>query len=274
MHGALRLGKAAARMGTRRGIFMVPVSPTRFPIQPTICAVRCLQLRYSSTEHTPSPEEANEEDPLSPGETLLYRETQQFTVRMMLGVSGVNFLYWGSQVVNSIVYKGVVVQGIDLGGDPMWSLVGSFATGLIVFFTRSYAHHSVYQAYESEDGGRIGFQMHTVLGYPGRKFEVSRGKARFITPVNALTRSAEEEQAADKKTGFVGSLMKTSMIPVTVEGFDGNVLFDESGSYYNKDRLVELLTIEKVTVEQQTAVSKDTRMEWKNSLKKGKKARK
>ncbi|KAJ1406547.1 hypothetical protein B484DRAFT_404116, partial [Ochromonadaceae sp. CCMP2298] len=115
MHGALRLGKAAARMGTRRGIFMVP--------------------------------EANEEDPLSPGETLLYRETQQFTVRMMLGVSGVNFLYWGSQVVNSIVYKGVVVQGIDLGGDPMWSLVGSFATGLIVFFTRSYAHHSVYQAY-------------------------------------------------------------------------------------------------------------------------------
>jgi hypothetical protein len=97
MQGALRLGKAAARVGSRRDLCMA-MSPSRFLFtsQPSNVRPICLQVRYSSTNESPvaSPakEEEGEDDPLNPGETLLYRETQQFTVRMMLGVSGVNFL--------------------------------------------------------------------------------------------------------------------------------------------------------------------------------------
>ncbi|RYY83652.1 hypothetical protein EON63_10780 [archaeon] len=56
---------------------------------------------------------------------------------------------------------------IDLGGDPSWSYLGLAATGLFVYFTRHFAHQTVYQSYLSADGKRMGFQVHNLFGSPG-----------------------------------------------------------------------------------------------------------
>mmetsp|Transcript_10212 Transcript_10212/g.16762 ORF Transcript_10212/g.16762 Transcript_10212/m.16762 type:complete len:265 (-) Transcript_10212:341-1135(-) len=233
-----------------------------------ISAQRLVFFSSTSDARPPGPPPSIDDEYLNPGEKLLYRETQQFTVRMMLGVSGVNFLYWGSQIANCIFYRGIVIEGIDLGGDPTWAMVGSFATGLFVFFSRSYAHHSVFQCYESQDGERLGFQMHTILGRPGRKIEVGLGKARFISPPTALL---EGKEIAEEKANqsVVSSLLKTSMIPVSIDGFEGNALFDEGGKYYDKHRLVELLS--KPINEIRGVDEKDSRTAWKKQVSKSRK---
>lgn len=155
----------------------------------------------------------------------------------------------------------MIVEGINLAGDPFLAYFGTFATGFIAYFGRSYAHHSIYQCYETADSKRIGFQVHTIFGYPGRKFEVNTGNARFIRQLNALTASTDELKAADSKSGILDSMLKTSLIPVVVDGIDGNLLIDQNGKFYNKERLVELLQESKRVIKD--TEGKLARTEWK-----------
>lgn len=166
--------------------------------------------------------------------------------------------YWGSHLVHYAMYKDVVVQGINIAGDPMWGSFGAFATGFFLYFARTFAHHSIFQCYETADHKRIGFQMHTMFGHPGRKFEVSIGNARFISRNNGMTRSAEEEEAVNG--GVFRKILSTSLVPVVVNGFKGNALFDAEGKFYNKERLVSLLLEPQVL---KVAEPKDTRQDWK-----------
>ena len=79
--------------------------------------------------------------------------------------------YWSYYLTNVYVNQGtVIVQGINFG-DPAWGALGAFGTGFIFYMTYEYARHAAYYVYETEDGQRLGFQMHTVLGYPGRKMK-------------------------------------------------------------------------------------------------------
>lgn len=79
--------------------------------------------------------------------------------------------YWGSHLLHSLMHKGEVVHGINLSIEPWWGLVGTFFTFMIAFLARSYAHGAIIQAYESADGKRLGFQLHNMAGFPGRKIE-------------------------------------------------------------------------------------------------------
>lgn len=139
------------------------------------------------------------------------------------------------------MYKNVVVQGISLAGDPMWGSFGLLCTGGFLWFTKSYANHTAYQCYQTADGKRIGFQTHTMLGKPGRRFEVNVGNAKFLQRVNDITRThAEREAYAAKNSGIVNKVMSTSYVPASVKGFQGNLLLDSEGTFYNKDRLISL----------------------------------
>lgn len=118
----------------------------------------------------------------------------------------------------------------------MWGYFGVAATGLIVYFTRHFAHHVVYQSYLTGDGKRVGFQVHNILGNPGRKFEVSIGNAKFLSPNTALV-----ENAGNKS--FIKNLFNSSLIPLRVEGVQGNVLVDKEGLAQEPAiKLIEILS--------------------------------
>jgi hypothetical protein len=155
------------------------------------------------------------------------------------------------------------VNGIDLAGtNPMWGYFGIAATGLIVYFTRHFAHHVVYQSYLTPDKKRIGFQVHNILGNPGRKFEVSVGKAKFLSPNTALV-----DNAANKS--FVKNLFNSSLIPLRVEGIEGNVLVDREG--LAQEPAVKLIEILSKGQESQVE-SKEQRLEhWKRGNSKAQK---
>lgn len=100
------------------------------------------------------------------GNKIFYdsNNSHKLTVKLMFGSGCFNFFYWSYYLTTSFAYKDVVIQGVDLGGDPRWGYFGAFATGLIFYATRQFAHHTVRLAYESSDCQRIGFEMHNILG--------------------------------------------------------------------------------------------------------------
>ena len=139
---------------------------------------------------------------------MLYAGSSSFTVRAMFAAGCVNMLvrfekytnpdhlcqlskhlcqfdlfyrlqYWSHHLVNCIVYKDVIIQGIDLGGQPYWTAFGYLGTGLIFYCNREYATHAAHSVYESADGKRIGFQMYNMVGLPGRRIEATIGNVRL-----------------------------------------------------------------------------------------------
>jgi hypothetical protein len=161
------------------------------------------------------------------GNRILYEGTQEMTARLMFSASCFNIIYWTYYSVSAYYYQGVVLHGIEMGGDPRWGLAGAFGTGLMLYFTKEFAHHAARQAYETADGKRIGFVMHNILGGRGKKVEVHIGNARII----------------NRKASTFGA----SLIPVRVKGLGKNVLIDDKGSFYDQDRLFDLLGQGRVT---------------------------
>lgn len=123
---------------------------------------------------------------------------------------------------------------INLGGDPTWGYYGLAATAAFLYCSRRFAHQTVYQAYLSADKRRLGFQMHNVFGEPGRKIEVSLGKARFTDPKMTAERVLSEE-------GMKSYIGNSSLVPVQVEGISGNVLLDKDGLKQHNQKLMHLL---------------------------------
>ena len=149
------------------------------------------------------------------GNRVLYHMSQELTCRVMLSASFFNLFYWSYYLATCAYYKDVVVNGIDLGGDPRWGFVGAFGTGLMFYVSQQYSHHTVSSCYETTDGERLGFQMHNVFGQPGRRIECRIGNASMLDPTNS------------KKT-----TLGSSYVPLRIKGVDRNVLVDETGNYF------------------------------------------
>jgi hypothetical protein len=142
--------------------------------------------------------------------------------------------------VHYFVYKDVVIEGIALKGDPVWGAIGMVASVGLLWVTRRYAHQTAFQVYETADGKRLGFQMHDMVGRPGRRVEVSVGNVHFLNKTNDITRSEAEQEAAEAKAGVFNKIAGTSHVPIFVKGMGGNVLIDSEGKFYDKERLVAL----------------------------------
>ena len=217
---------------------------------------------FSSTKKSPEIDPIKEENskrtPMSAaGEKLLYEGPQTFQIRMMFGVGCVNVLYWTYYMSTCYLYKDVVHHGIAFGGDPSWGYIGMAGTVIIFYCTREYSQHAAYYAYETADGKRLGFQLHTMLGFPGRKIEASIGNVRLANTMS--------------------SGMGSSFIPLRVEGVGKNVLIDRDCTYYANGRLMELLKVGnssrggvrsndgegKTMISSRMLDSKEHRIEWK-----------
>lgn len=156
----------------------------------------------------------------------------------------------------------------------MWLSLGGVMTSAMFYLTRKYSHHCVHQCYLTADGQRIGFQTLNMFGYPGRKVEVSINNAKAFSRTNmeaVLKRKQEqrlkleaareafangtgppvtedgspvEENLLQRKVASVFPIFagKGSTMSVVVKGFEGNVLLEEGGTYYENERLLHILT--------------------------------
>lgn len=153
---------------------------------------------------------------------LLYEGNAQVVIRLLLAATSINFTYWFYYVTTALLNQGVVRHGIDMGGDPLWGIVGGIGTGLMLYSTRTYANHSIYKAYETLDKERLGLQMYNMFGNPGRKIEFSHRSIRKV----------------DIKGGnYFGS----ATIPVRVIGMNYNILIDTTGKFYENKKLLDIV---------------------------------
>ena len=152
---------------------------------------------------------------------LLYEGNAQVVIRLLLAATSINFTYWFYYIVTSVVNQGVIRHGIEMGGDPLWGIVGGIGTGLMLYSTRTYANHSIYKAYETLDKERLGIQMYNMFGNPGRKIEFSHRSIRKV----------------DIKGG---NYFGTSTVPVRVTGMNYNILIDTTGKFYENKKLLDI----------------------------------
>lgn len=62
--------------------------------------------------------------------------------------------------------------------------LSSTGTALVFYCNREYASHSAHMVYETPDGRRLGFQMHNLMGFPGKKIEANIGNVRLANTVS------------------------------------------------------------------------------------------
>ncbi len=145
----------------------------------------------------------------------------------MFGVGCFNAFYWSAALADHYLNASAFSM---LGDYPTMGVAGLFGTGLIFGSTYNYAHHYVARAYESEDGKRVGFQFHTMMGKMGRKIEVSKEN------VEAL--NVDSYRNSNK---FMGAMMG-SAVPVHVKGLTFNALLDTAGEFDEDGRLMDIFT--------------------------------
>ncbi len=114
------------------------------------------------------------------------------------------------------------MSGITLvtGGDLGFGLIGLGGSAVIFHLARIYALHAVRKGYLTNDEARIGFQVHNILGNPGRKYEFPIGNAKVL-----------EHQR----------FFLNSVIPVSVKGMGYNLLLDPDGIFHDKNKLISIL---------------------------------
>lgn len=154
----------------------------------------------------------------------------------------------------------MVVQGIDLSVHPMWAAFGVTLTGAVAYFSRTFAHSAVLQAYETADGKRIGVQTHTILGFPGQKIEFPIGSAELFEAKEKYLDPKFQEQP----TGIKGMIFSNSQIPVKLTGHKTNLVLDRKGVYYENYRLFDLLSPSAAA--EAVKVDKAERMNWKKEF--------
>lgn len=160
--------------------------------------------------------------PKSNNEKLLYKGNNSLQIRLMFGVGCVNTIYFSQHLFSCWYYENVIIEGINLGGDPRWGYVGAFTGGLVFYSTMWLAHSSVYRAYLTEDNLRVGFQLYNLVGQPGRKIECLISNIRWKD---------------NKEQTSLGS----SYTPIRVKGIDHNILLDKSGEHFENRKLIEIL---------------------------------
>lgn len=192
--------------------------------------VGCLR-GFSTPTSNPTPKSlvsqlknVKEEAPINPetGDRMLYRGRHERSILLMLGVSFFNFVYWSYQLTNYYLYHGVVVQGIEMGGDVKWPILGMCGTAVMFFSTRLYSRNCVRQAYLSADGRRLGFQLHTIFAVAGPKVEAAVHNTSLV--------GREQQQ-----------LLMKQVVPVKLEGMSRNLLLDGDGIFYDNGALLRML---------------------------------
>lgn len=145
------------------------------------------------------------------------------------------------------MFQGQVVAGIDLSGsDPNIGFVGTAATVLMAWLTRYFAHRAVYRLFVSPDEKFIIIQTHTMLGFPGKKFQIPIGNAAFIRPLETFLSQSRKK------------LFASSYLPIKVDGISGNLLVEPAGFVDIKSPLLKLLEKGTVVIDQ-----KETRVNWR-----------
>ncbi len=164
------------------------------------------------------------------GNAILYRGHQNSVVKLLFGASSFNFFYWTYYSVNAWYYDGVLVQGVQLGGDIRWGVLGGFATGLMFYATKVYKDNSCMMAYlvkgkeGSGEADRLGFQMHNFFGGPGRRIEVNSSNVRLV----------DKDSQESARFG-------SSFLPIRVKGLSKNVLIDDKGDFYYNGKFRQIL---------------------------------
>lgn len=183
-------------------------------------------------------------------ELLLYKGNKGTYIKGMLGLAGFNVCYWTTLIAADYFYKAPTIDGATFLSNPWWGYMGGIASAGIFYVTKKFSQNSVYKAYLSADGERLGFQMHTIIGSPGRKVEFALGNAKLLQKVS---------KADMDKPGQSGFL-STTALPVSVEGLEFNALLDKKGTYYENAMILDLLT---APDELKNVASKQDRLAWK-----------
>jgi succinate dehydrogenase hydrophobic anchor subunit len=158
------------------------------------------------------------------GDKVVFKSNKAAQIKLMTGTALINTVYWTYHLYNCFMYDGVTIAGVDMGGDPRWGYFGFGVTVVIFAATRLYGHSAVRSSYVSADGQRLGFQMHTMFGAPGRRIE-------------ALPRNVEFEQDAKVRGGS---------IRLKVKGVERWVILDYDGDYHDDGVLKRILSKQKI----------------------------
>lgn len=185
--------------------------------------------------------------------TPLYAGSHSLQIRIMLSLGAINTFYWCGYVYDSLMAPVLTTpEGvISLSGDPRLGVAGAIGTLLIFYSTRTYATRACFAAWESADKQRLGFQLHSMLGGEGRKFEVP-------------LRNAIAVNYAPSK--------KTSLMPVQIIGLSKNIVLDRTGTFYEDGKLLHILEANAAAKRNPTADaasfidSKEKRIEWRQHV--------
>jgi hypothetical protein len=185
-------------------------------------------------------------------ELPLYTGSHSFEIKTMGFMGCINATYWSYYLYNTVVNQGVIVNGIDLGGDARVAFVGLVGTGLIFYSTHLYATRACNKAWISADRKRLGFQLHTAFGGNGRKIEVPIVQARTIN-----WKASE----------------KTQLLPVRIIGLNFNIVLNRTGTYFESSKLLEILADNEQRMVATGATqatpdvdSKEKRIEWRHQV--------
>lgn len=168
----------------------------------------------------------------------------------------------------------MVISGIDLAGDPLWGYVGCFATSGFLFFTRHFAHHTIGRAYLVEGGKRLRLQMHTMLGTPGKTYEVAPNLVRFVSDkqkTEVLSELAQDKLAEKAENpSFASRVLESSFVPLRINGVDSNFVVDKYGLKDFDQRLAHLVAGNQGDV-QTMAQAKEERIKYYKNHRRSKK---
>ena len=134
-----------------------------------------------------------------------------------------------------------------MGGDVRWPIVGAFGTAIMIACTRMYSRNCIRSAYLTEDGKRLGFQVHTIFGVAGPKVEASIS--------NCILASDEQQK-----------IVMRQLIPVQLEGLTRNLLLDGDGIYYDGGKLIKLLEANKLKKQDPFAYVKEQKVQRKQTF--------
>lgn len=202
------------------------------------CGRRCNHVRVASFGTPTRRRETTEsEEELTSNIKVMYEETSSRNIRAMMLATGVNLTYWGFNS-SLTIYKNFEA-GVSLGfgtfdGAELDTFL-FFASSALIAATKLYADHSVMKVYENFEANRVGFQVHSLLGFPGKYLEVPIGNTTI-------------EDGG--KSGMVG---------VRVVGMHRPLILPNSEKFRDCEELHELLQRKKVV----TAVAKKERIGWK-----------
>lgn len=178
---------------------------------------------------------------------VLFEETSSKNIRAMMFATGINLTYWGFN--SSLTIYSNFAAGVPFGygtfdGAELDSFLFVASTALVAA-TKLYADHAVMKVYENYEANRIGFQVHSILGFPGKYLEV---------PVGNTT---------------VENGGKGGMVGVRVVGMHRPLILPNSNKFRACEELHELLQRKKGVGDSGTGVQKKERIGWKTKVPRG-----